>query len=108
MAVSNPHNLLQRLLKEPKESVWVEFKHNNNNPETIGEWISACANAAILAEQPRAFLVFGIENTTRKMLGTSVRLHNMKKGGENFENWINRMVTPSLMMELLDFEVNEK
>jgi predicted HTH transcriptional regulator len=108
MAISSPQNLLQRLLKEPKESAWVEFKHNNNNPDEIGQWISACANAAILVEQPRAFLVYGVEDTSRTVIGTNVSLHMMKKGGENFENWINRMIIPRLMIDLLDFEVDGK
>ena len=108
MPIANPGALLERLLREPNESSWLEFKHNNNSPETIGEWVSACANAAILAGKERAFLVFGIENRTKKKLGTSVRLAEMKKGGENFSNWLSRMVEPRLMMEFLDFEHEAK
>lgn len=104
MATADPKALLKRLLQERAETPWLEFKHNNCNPEEIGSCISACANAAILAERDRAYLVFGIENGTKKRLGTSVRLHNAKKGGENLANWLARMITPRLMMEFLDFE----
>src|SRR6185369_15393104 len=31
-------------------------------------------------------------------------LHAHKMGGENFENWLNRMIEPSIHLELLDFE----
>jgi len=108
MATQNPQNLLNRLLKEPTETTWLEFKENNDNPDKIGKWISACANAAILEGQSRAFLIYGIENQTRQKVGTTVRFNTMKKGGENFINWINRMITPSLMMEFLDFEEADK
>lgn len=108
MATQNPENLLNRLLQEQSEGAWLEFKHNNDDPDYIGRWISACANAAILARKPRAFLVFGIENSTRHKLGTKVKLNTLKKGNENFINWITRMVTPKLMMEFLDFQSEGK
>jgi|GEM_PF-6298597 len=33
-------NLLRELCKLPKETDWVEFKHNNDDPKLIGEYIS--------------------------------------------------------------------
>jgi ATP-dependent DNA helicase RecG len=39
MPIQNPSELLQRLLKEPKENTWLEFKHNNKDPELIGKFI---------------------------------------------------------------------
>ncbi len=109
MSITNdPCNLLNRLLKEKRETAWIEFKENNVKPEMIGQWISACANAAILEGKTRAFLVYGIEDVTLKKVGTDVRLNDLKKGNENFTNWINRMINPNLMMEFLDFEENGK
>jgi predicted HTH transcriptional regulator len=108
MVTNDPSALLQRLLREENESPWLEFKVNNNHPEMIGEWVSACANAAILANKDRAFLVFGVENKTKQLVGTSVRLQEMKKGGENFSNWLSRLIEPRLMMEFLDFQYQGK
>src|SRR3954452_4045744 len=104
MRTSDPRALLKRLLKERSESAWLEFKHNDCHVDDVGKCISACANAAMLEEKDRAFLVFGIEDKTRRKLGTSVRLKELKKGGENFENWINRVLEPRLMIDLIDFE----
>lgn len=39
-----------------------------------------------LAGKERAFIVFGIENRTKKKVGTTVRLTEMTKGAENFQN----------------------
>ena len=108
MVTADPKALLQRLLEEPAEAPWLEFKHNNCNPDEIGRCISACANAAILEERDRAFIVFGIENGTKKKLGTTVRLAAIKKGNENLANWLTRMLTPRLMIELLDFKEGNK
>jgi len=39
--------LVNELRKLPKETEWVEFKHNIVEPEEIGEYISALANSAL-------------------------------------------------------------
>lgn len=106
MVTKNPLDLLNRLIAERTESAWLEFKHNNGDPEMIGRCVSACANGAMLAGKERAFIVFGIENKTKKKVGTNVRLNEMTKGNENFQNWLTRMIEPSLLLEFLDFEEN--
>lgn len=108
MATTDPRSLLKRLLQEPAETPWLEFKHNNCDPDLIGRTVSACANAAMLLERDRAFIVWGVENKSKKKLGTTVRLRNLKKGNENIENWLSHVVEPSLMMEFLDFDEDGK
>lgn len=103
MAVTDPCALLNRLIRETAESEWLEFKASNADVQEIGEYIAALANAAMLADRDRAYLVFGIENGTRQKIGTSVRLRALTKGGENFINWVSRLVEPRLMLEFLDF-----
>lgn len=108
MATLDPASLLARLCEMPAESAWIEFKVNNSDLDMIGRWISACANAAILEGKERGFLVFGVENRTHSLLGTTVHLDSLQKGGENFHNWISRMVEPRISMELLDFKSEGK
>jgi ATP-dependent DNA helicase RecG len=108
MTTADPKALLKRLLAEVGECTWLEFKHNNGDPDEIGRCVSACANAAVLEERDRAFIVWGIENHSKKRVGTSVRLNALKRGGENFTNWINRLLDPRLMIEFLDFEDNDQ
>jgi ATP-dependent DNA helicase RecG len=57
----------------------------------------------MLADRDRAFIVWGIENKTKRRLGTTVKLNELKKGAENFANWLSRTIDPRLMMEFLDF-----
>ncbi len=46
--------LIKELLIYPTETSWLEFKHDNYNPELIGKSISALANAAALYGKNRA------------------------------------------------------
>jgi predicted HTH transcriptional regulator len=103
VAVTDPCALLTRLLRE-HEKEWLEFKLNRADPVELGEYVSALANSAMLADRDKAYLVFGIEDATRKKVGTQVRLRSLKKGGENFVNWLQRKLDPALMIEYLDFE----
>src|SRR3990167_8674047 len=104
MATADPGSLLRRLLQEPGEGEWLEFKHNNSDPELIGRTVSACANAAMLSDRDRAFIVWGIENKTKRKLGCDFQLGLLTKGAESLTNWLTRMIEPRLMMEFLDFE----
>lgn len=47
--------LVQELCKLPKETGWVEFKENNGDLEEIGEYLSALANSAMLADKAFAY-----------------------------------------------------
>ena len=103
MPIQDPCALLRRLLNEPHEQEWLEFKVNNDDPQSIGEYVSALANSAMLADRDWAYLVFGVENGTRKAVGTNVCLATKKKGNEGFQNWLCRMLEPQPMLEPIDF-----
>jgi ATP-dependent DNA helicase RecG len=108
MPISDPCALLTRLLTEPAETPWLEFKESNGDPQVIGEYVSALANAVMLAGRDRAYIVFGVQDKTRARVGTTVRLRDVKKGGENLDNWLSRVIEPRLMLELVDFECDGK
>lgn len=61
--------LLDRLLSAGDEHEWVEFKHNVDEPQAIGEYLSALANAAALDGEAFGYLVWGIENGSRRVVG---------------------------------------
>jgi ATP-dependent DNA helicase RecG len=104
VAIRNPCALLDRLLTEPGERDWLEFKVSNADPQQIGEYVSALANSAMLADREKGYLVFGIENETRRKVGTTVVLSKIKgKGAEGLANWLSRSVEPPLPIEYLDF-----
>lgn len=89
-------SLLHELLKLPVETEWVEFKHNNDNPEEIGEYLSALANAAALTGKVHAYLVWGIDNDTHEVIGTTFHPAREKVGNEELESWLLRLLTPKI------------
>ena len=94
--------LLNNLVKQPKESEWVEFKLNFHSEQEIGERISALANGAAIHNQEYGYLVFGIENETHIIKGTSFKPKHHKKGNEELEHWLAQRLDPRI-----DFRIHE-
>ncbi|MFZ0748330.1 MAG: RNA-binding domain-containing protein, partial [Pyrinomonadaceae bacterium] len=86
----------------PKEVEWVEFKHNNEKPEDIGEYLSALANSAALHGKEGGYLVWGIEDATHRVVGTSANPRSRKIGNEELENWLAHNLSPRV-----DFRFHE-
>lgn len=104
----NPIDVLRRLLALPRETEWVEFKLNDSAPEDIGEYISALSNSAALHEEKAAYLVWGVENTTRRISGTEFRPRERKIGNEDLEPWLARHLHPGVHFRIHEFEFDSK
>ena len=87
-------SLVRELTKLPSEVEWVEFKCNYNEPQMIGEYISALSNSATLAGKPKGYLIWGVDNKTHDIVGTNFNYLKAKKGNEDLENWLAHMLTP--------------
>ncbi|MDF1615751.1 RNA-binding domain-containing protein [Desulfurivibrio dismutans] len=85
--------LLNELRKLPQETEWVEFKHNNDDPEQIGEYLSALANAAALLGKVHAYLVWGVDDNTHEVVGTAFDPISTKVGNEELESWLLRLLS---------------
>lgn len=88
--------LVRELCKLPRETEWVEFKVNNAAPQEIGEYLSALANAAALNGKAFAYLVWGVEDETHRIVGTDFSPAAAKKGNETLETWLLRLLTPKI------------
>ena len=71
--------MVRELCRLPSETEWVEFKGNNNNPETIGRNISALANGAAINGKTSASAIWGIEDETHAIVGTTFSPSTAKK-----------------------------
>lgn len=87
-------DLVQGLCNRPQETEWIEFKLNQSQPEEIGEYISAIANAAALAGQNTGYMVWGVEDGTHRIAGTSFDPATARIGNELLEGWLNRLLEP--------------
>jgi predicted HTH transcriptional regulator len=108
MELSQLSIIVQQLIALPKETEWVEFKHNNENPETIGEYISALSNSATLHGQNIGYIVWGIEDNTHNIVGTNFKPKQTKKGNEELENWLLRWLSPRINFKIYEFIFQNK
>ncbi len=86
--------LAENLARLPDETEWVEFKADDDNPEDIGEYISALSNSAVLVDKEHAYVVWGIEDKTHKITGTKFDPKTKKVGDEELENWLSHLLEP--------------
>ncbi len=94
--------LISELRKQPAETPWLEFKQNRAAPEDVGEYISALANMAALAGKANGYAVWGIEDATHKVVGSTFRPSTEKKGNEDLLNWLVRLLTPRIHFEFFE------
>jgi predicted HTH transcriptional regulator len=95
--------LVQELRKLPKETEWAEFKKDNDNPQEIGEYISALSNSAAFNGKTHGYMLWGIENETHCIVGTVFKPFTAKKGNEPLETWLRRLLIPA--MHFIFYEV---
>jgi ATP-dependent DNA helicase RecG len=96
--------LLNELRALPAETEWVEFKVSYYEPQEIGEYISALSNSACLHQKKNGFLVFGIENKTHIVKGTTFKPRQKKVGNEELENWLSRLLNLRIDFKIFEFE----
>lgn len=96
--------LLEELRKLPAETPWVEFKGNNSNPDDIGEYLSALSNAAALEGKANGYMVWGIDDATHEVTGTTFSPPAAKKGNEDLEPWLVRLLNPRLHFRFHSFD----
>lgn len=105
MVSAEQHRLLRSLLKLSRETQWVEFKVNDYEPEEIGEYLSALSNSAALHEENLAYIVWGVEDGTRRIVGTTFKPRSRKIGNEDLEPWLTRNLHPGIHFTIEEFVV---
>ncbi|NOT02788.1 MAG: transcriptional regulator [Phycisphaerales bacterium] len=100
--------LLSRLLALSRETEWVEWKENDHRPEEIGEYLSALSNAAALHGKDAGYIVWGLRDGTREIVGTSFRPRQETIGNEELENWLATKLTPRTSFRMQEFRFDAK
>ena len=107
MTISRIHDrrlvrLVDELCQLSGETEWVEFKRNYHSAQRLGEYISALANAACLKYKPKAYLLYGIQDETHEVVGTSFDPYTEKAlGNQDLLPWVMAQLSPNP-----DFEVH--
>ncbi|MCY4183941.1 MAG: putative DNA binding domain-containing protein [Rhodobacteraceae bacterium] len=95
-------------LLEQSESEWLEFKHNNSDPNTIGQLISAISNGSNIKNKSLGWVVWGIEDKTQKIVGTTFDPDKKKIGTEELKIWLLKNLQPAIQFNFTKCVVNCK
>lgn len=100
-------SLIENFLSLKDEYKWLDFKDNSSSEDEIGEYISAVANGACLSGKEYGYVVWGISNKTRNVVGTSI---NFDKDIDNepYKHYLARNLKPSVTFEIIERMYNEK
>jgi predicted HTH transcriptional regulator len=86
--------LVAQLCALPHETEWVEFKLNNDNPDDIGQYVSAISNSCALLDRDVGYVVWGVDAQTHELHGTTFRPRRQRVGNEELENWLSVHLHP--------------
>lgn len=104
----DPALLLSRLLSLTRETEWIEWKENDYRTEEIGEYLSALSNAAALHGKDAGYIVWGIRDSTREVVGTTFKPRQELIGNEELENWLATKLTPRTNFRIHEFQFHAK
>lgn len=100
--------LIEELRKLPAEAEWAEFKTSYEDTEGIGEYISALSNSAALLGKTKAYLLWGVHDTTHEVIGTSFHPTKCKVGNELLENWVLQRLSPKVNFRFFECVIDSK
>ncbi len=106
--------LIDDLIAEPREQSWLEYKTNVSEqgasvtPEGIGEYISGLANGACISNKDFGYLILGIEDSTRQVIGSNFRPSESTYGNQDFELWLRMLVNPKLGFAIFECTYKNK
>jgi len=104
MANVEPIELVYSLIGYPHETEWLEFKTGNNDPERIGQDISALANSAAWLGRDVAYKIWGVDDGSHELIGTTFNPFAAKaKGNQDLLVWLKLMLTPNANYEFRQF-----
>ena len=83
-------------LREGGESATVEFKEDNTDAEVIGRLISAISNAARIQNEELGYIVWGIRDADRAVVGTGFDPSTTVRQRQPYEFWLAQRLNPSV------------
>ena len=94
--------LVRELANNHVEGPWLEFKHNTNDPFMIGERISGMANSSAMLGRSCGYLIWGIQDDIREIIGTEISPSVQKVKGQELMSWLHNNLSRNA-----EFEFNE-
>lgn len=101
--LSQLQGLLRELCKLSAETEWVEFKNNKDEPEMIGEYISALANSAALFGKQTGYVVWGVKDEDHSVVGTKFKPSEIQHKQQELESWLLQKISPKIFFQFYEF-----
>ncbi len=108
MTEKDLQEILSDILISYTEKEWIEFKENNDNPKMIGEYISALSNSACVEGKDYAYLIYGVKDETKEIVGTNFDPLSSKVGNQELENYIATQLEPHIDFKIHKFQYEGK
>lgn len=102
------NDIIMNVRKNSHETPWIEFKTNNYNPQMIGEYISALSNTAALFNHERAYMIWGIDDQTHDIVGTTFDPQEEKVGNQGLDLWISTQLEPQIQFYFHKTVIDDK
>lgn len=90
------------------EEEWLEFKHSNSNPDLIGQYLCALGNAACICQKDNGYLIYGIDDASHEIVGTSFDPSTAKKGGEALESYLGHMLSKNAYFKFVKLFIEDR
>lgn len=100
-------DILENLLASKNEYEWLDFKENWFSKDGIGEYISAISNSAALCGKECGYVIWGVSDKTREVVGTKVSL-DLDMDGEPYKHYLARKLSPSIPFETINLKYQGK
>lgn len=90
--------LIDELRGADAETACVEFKQNNADPDRIGVLCSALSNSARIEDKAVAYVLWGINDSSHNVIGTTFSPDAQKVGNQDFQFWLAQMLKPDIAL----------
>lgn len=100
-------DILENLLLLEDEYECLDFKENWFNKDEIGEYISAVANGACLCGKEYGYIIWGVKDNSRDIVGTSINF-DKDINHEPYKHYLARNLKPSIAFEVIEKEYQGK
>ncbi len=87
--------IIEELRKYDSEREWFEFKESWFKADELGEYISALSNSAAIAGKKSAYFVWGINDQSHEIVGTSFNCHQ-DVNHEPLKHYLARQFNPDI------------
>ena len=89
---------LLKLINQHDESEILDYKENMNDKQQIGEYISALGNSALMIHYSEAYLIWGVRDVSKEIVGTDIKpyLEKAPKGKMPFTTYLEQFLDPKI------------